>query len=135
MKGMTLLILILIFTACSTAKVDILPGANGVNTAIIKDIDKDDAESEGIKAAKKYCSDQKKQAIFINQYTRYTGDMPESTRNNVRKASQAAILVGGGLGTTQDDASTGAAVGTAGAVGYYMASGRDYRHEINFRCE
>jgi hypothetical protein len=120
--------------ACSTAKVRIMPGENGVNTIVSTDYEKDDAEEALVDKAKDYCKDSNKQAIFLKNGSNYTGKMDEGTRNTVKKASNAAILVGGaGYGTHNNTA--GGVLSGAGIVGRTMVNDRDYRAEAQFKCQ
>lgn len=140
MRNIYLLVGSLLFTvfgfACSTASVQVMPGEDGINRIRSRDIERDDAEDEAVKAANKYCEKRKLQAVFIpnNQKTQYTGDMDEETRNTVRKASKVASVLGGvGIGTGRTV--PGAVVGSAGTAGVMMTNDRDYESTLEFRCK
>jgi len=121
--------------ACSTAKVRILPGEN-VNKVVSTDYEKDDAEEAAIKEATEYCKEQHKRVAFVNQgnKSQYTGSMDESTRNNVRKASKAAMILSGPVGVGTDSGAAGGILGGAGIVGHEMTNDRDYKAEWDFKC-
>lgn len=105
-----------------------------------------------------------KHAAFIDEKIEYTGSMDEKTRDTLRKASKAAEMVGGtsasvnsnnedwshdseqtnnmGKNTTMHKRKhVGAQVnppnpiGTAGAVGTIMTSGKDYLIQMTFKCQ
>lgn len=119
--------------ACSTASVRVLPGENGLNRVMVRDIERDDAEEEAVDAAKEYCADRKQEAVFVKDKTAYTGKMDENTRNTVRKASTAAMVLGGG-GVAARQTTAGAILGGAGTAGHIMTNDRDYEVEVQFRC-
>lgn len=121
---------------CSTAKVRILPGENGRNRAVSRDIEKDDAEEAAIEKAREYCEKQGKQMYVLKEEkTDYQGSMDESTRKTVRNASKAAMILGGPAGVLSSSAGVGGAVSGAGAVGYSMTRDRDYEARLEFTCK
>ncbi len=136
MKLILIFVIALVFNACSTASVRVMPGEDGVNTVISKDIESEGAEEEAVDAAKKYCEEKKKEAVFIKtENTKYTGSMDEETRKTVRNASKVGMILGG-AGTAGDRTrGAGAVLGTAGTVGYGMTSDRDYVSELKFKCK
>jgi hypothetical protein len=130
---------VMVGMGCSTAKVRVMPGEDGVNRVVSRDIGRDGAEEASVEAANEYCEKQKKTAVFMKgkDSTKYTGSMDENTRNTVRKASKAAMILGGaggvlGGGGTQ---TAGAVLGGAGTVGTVMTSDRDYQAELEFKCQ
>jgi hypothetical protein len=85
--------------ACSTASVRVMPGADGVNTVVSRDIEKDGAETAAVDAANDYCKKKKKSAVFMGgDKTEYTGTMDEKTRETARRASQASSAGAGAIG-------------------------------------
>lgn len=120
-------------TACSTASVRVMPGEN-INRTIARDHDRDGAEEAATEAALKYCKEKGMEAKFVTAETKYTGEMEESTRNMVRRGSQAAMMIGGiGMGATRHRG-PGALLGSAGTVGYVVTSGKDYEVMTDFKC-
>lgn len=83
---------------CSTASVRVLPGEDGVNRIVSRDIEKEGAEEAAVDAANDYCKDRGKSAIFLDEKTQYTGSMDENTRRNVRMGGKAAQAVGMTMG-------------------------------------
>lgn len=130
-----LLIILFVFSACSTAKVRILPGEQ-VNKVVSTDYEKDDAEEAAIKEATEYCQKQNKRVAFVNpsNQSQYTGKMDEGTRNTVKKASKAAVIASGPLGVGTHSATAGGILGTAGMIGHTMVNDRDYKAEWDFKC-
>lgn len=111
--------------ACSTAKVRVMPGEKGVNKVVAKDIEQEGAEEAAIDAAREYCEKRNASFVVLKERTKYTGDMDESTRKTVRKASKTAQVLGG----------FNTPVSTAGRVGTSMTNDRDYKAEVFFKCK
>ncbi|MBC7387320.1 MAG: hypothetical protein H7301_14305 [Cryobacterium sp.] len=131
----TLSVLALFFAGCSTAEVRVLPGEDGVNRVVSRDIERDGAEKEALKKAEKYCEDRHKEMVVVQEdKTAYEGSMDEESRKTIRNASKAAVLLGGPAGVLSNSYGVGGAVGAAGGVGYSMTSDRDYKAEFKFRC-
>lgn len=126
--------IVVTLSACSTAVVRVMPGELE-NRVVVRDIHKEDAEEEATKAAKKYCEKKKQEAVFIKDSSKYTGTMDEETRDTVNKASKAAMILGGGVGTMGDEPTAGSVLGGAGMVGHTMTSGKDYEAEVTFKCK
>lgn len=127
---------LIIINACSTASVRVMPGEDGVHTVISKDIEKDDAEEEAVKAAQKYCKEKKQEAVFVKtEDTKYTGSMDENTRKNIRTASKVGMILGGAGTVGNRTRGAGAVLGTAGTVGYGVTSDRDYTSQVKFKCQ
>lgn len=122
-------------TGCSTAKVRVMPGENGVNQVLVRDIERDDAEVAAVDAANDYCKKQNRTAIFTKNKTSYTGDMDESTRNTIRKASGVATVLGATGVIPDDSRAAGAILGSAGVAGRSMTNDRDYQSQIEFKCQ
>lgn len=143
MKTSTLLMTLLATAAfslmtqgCSTAKVRILPGEDGNNQVVSRDIERDDAEEAAADEAKEYCEKQgKKLYVVKEEKTAYQGSMDEDTRKTVRNASTAAILLGGPTGVLSNSAGVGGAVAGAGMAGHAMTSDRDYEARFTFTCK
>lgn len=110
--------------ACSTAKVRVMPGEKA-NKVVARDIEKEGAEEAAIDAASDFCEDRNSSFVVLKESTKYSGDMDESTRNNVRKASKVATVLGG----------MNSPVGTAGRAGKMMTNDRDYVSTVIFRCK
>ncbi len=137
MKNLVVLVgAALLIQSCSTAKVRVMPGADGLNRVVARDIERDGAETAAVDAAHDYCKDQKKSAVFTKDKTQYTGNMDEGTRKTIRNASQAAQILGGvGIGSSSETRTAGAVLGSAGTVGREMTSDRDYEAEVQFKCQ
>lgn len=135
MKHLLLSGLVLSLTAvgCSTASVRMMPGES-VNRAMARDHDREGAEEAAVEAAHKYCKEKGSEALFVTNETKYTGEMQESTRNMIRRGSQAAMLVGGIGMAPRRSRPYGGLLGTAGTVGYVVTSGKDYEVVVDFKC-
>jgi hypothetical protein len=124
------------FASCAHHR-DVRPGADGIHRVVVRAQDKDQAERNAISQAEHYCEQSQKLPGFMDEKTQYTGSMDESTRDTVRKASTAALVLGGaGTVAGSNGVRTGGSVlGGAGAVGAIMTSGNDYVSEMRFKCQ
>lgn len=133
----TFLIASVFTSGCSTAKVRVMPGEEGVNRVIADDIEKDGAEKASVDAAEDFCKERHKHAVFFKNETKYTGSMNEDTRNTIRSASRAASIVG--FQTRTASAGTGMSspglLENAGTAGSSMTNNRDYKSEMTFKCQ
>lgn len=115
---------------------DVRPGTEGIHRVITRGPDKQQVEQSAISQANHFCEQRNLAAAFVNEDTKYTGEMDESTHNTLRKASQAAVIVGGGThvlgGRRESD--VGGAVAGVGTVGSIMTSGDAYTVDMKFKC-
>ena len=139
MKIFCKLVLVLAFVSvvatsgCSTANVRVMPGPDGTNRAVVRDVDKYEAEQAAFEAAKSYCEDRGEETVFLADDVEYTGDMDESEREQIRKASDSATVLAGVIRATE--ASDSAVIFEGGAaVGRSVTSGKDYEAEVRFAC-
>ena len=121
MKTLKLLFLTLILSSCSTASIRLLPGANGINKVFARDVELEKAEEAAVKAAKDYCDDKDKEAVFLKQKSAYTGKVDESTRKGVRAASNAVSIIPG--------------ASFIGSMGKAAMNDRDYLAGALFKCQ
>jgi hypothetical protein len=117
-------------SACSTARVRMMPGPNGEHRVVARDIERDDASEAATHAANEYCDKQGKQAVFLTDNTKYDGRMDEDTRNTIRQGSRVAMMLGGPGQYGRPDP-----ISTAGRAGYGYTNERDYSAEITFKCQ
>ena len=122
-KLVLVLLVGLALVACSSARTRVMSTADGANKVVADDVEREKAESAAFKSAKKYCKE--KQVVVISEKTEYRGTMDEKQRNFIRKASKTAWMLG----------KSGSPVETAGEAGQMMTSDRDYRAEIEFKCQ
>lgn len=111
--------------ACSTAKVFMMPGADGNHRVTARDRERDDASQAAHEAAREYCDKKGKEAVYVSNETKYDGQMEEGARNSIRQGSKVAMALGG----------YGSPIGTAGRGGYMYTNERDYEARIQFRCQ
>jgi len=122
--------------SCSSAKVRILPGEDGINKVVSRDRERDGAEEAAYKKARDFCEDQDKMFFLVKEEkTAYQGTMDEQKRKDIRNASKAAMVLSGPAGVLADNAAIGGAVAGAGTIGYSMTNDRDYTAEFQFRCK
>jgi hypothetical protein len=137
MKKLLLVVGLLSLASCAHHR-DVRAGADGIHKVIVREEEKEEAEQSAISQANHFCEEQQKHAAFIEEKSQYTGKMDEGTRDTVRKASKAAAVVGGTLGTFGEDRGTrnaGGIVGLGGVAGGVMTSGKDYTAEMKFKCQ
>jgi hypothetical protein len=126
--------LVLAVTACSKPSVRVMPGTDGTNRVVARDVEKPDAEQAAFEAAKTYCEELGKEAVFLSDDVEYTGSMDESQREAIRKASGSATMVAGVIRATE--ARDAAVVFEGGAaVGRSATAGKDYEAVVRFTCE
>jgi len=106
--------------ACSTAKVRVMPGEKGLVKVFARDIELDGAEEAAHKAAKEYCEEYDREAVFLKQKSAYKGTMDENTRKNIRNTSKAIQNV--------------PVFGFLGDVGASVTGDRDYLSAALFKC-
>ena len=109
-----------VFQGCSTASVRVLPGANGQHRVVVRDVEKHNAEEAAVEGAKEYCEKSRQQYFVVSENTKYTGEMDETARNTIRKASGVLGVIGG----THE----------IGAAGREITSDKDYVSEVVFEC-
>ena len=119
MKKISLLIVITLTLSSCASYEHVRPGADGVHRVIIRGVDKTDVEQAAIGEAKAYCDKKDLAPAFVNEDTKYTGSMKESTHKAIQKASEAAAVGGGMLGTFggSREKNVGEGLFGAGAVG------------------
>ena len=108
-------------TGCSTAKVQVMPGEDGVNRVVVRDVEKENAENKALESAGDFCKDRNQEAAFINNTSSYTSNIEEEPRKKVRKLSQVARVA----------MIAGVSEGLTGTV---MTSERDYESQLVFKC-
>ena len=133
MKCVVLTLVMSLLAACSTASVRVMPGADGTNKVVARDVEKYTAEEAAVEAAKDYCTERGKQAYFLSDSAKYTGDMDEAQRASVRKGSETATILGGVIRAT-DVKDAAIIFEGAGAAGRTATSGKDYEAEVRFTC-
>lgn len=122
----------LIFAGCAHHR-DVRPGTLGKNRVVTSATEGEAASRSAISQANHYCAQFKKEPRIESEKTIYTGEMDEDTRKTIRKASNAAILVGG-VYSNPKNPNMNPIVG-AGTVGSVMTNGEDYQTEMVFECK
>lgn len=120
-------------TACSTASVRVMPGQDGTNRVVVRDVEKHSAEEAAVEAATSYCQERGKEAFFLSDELEYTGDMDEAQRTAIRKQAETATVLAGVIRATELKDAAPIFEGS-GAVGRTMTSGKDYQAEVRFTC-
>ena len=124
----------LMLGACAHHR-DVRPSADGVHRVVVSTDDQDEGAREAIKQANHFCKERGLQAAFVNEESKYKGDMSESSYKNAKKATTAAKVLGGTayvLGGSNESA-IGGVVGLGGVVGDSVL-GKGYSVEMKFKC-
>ena len=124
---------LLLAGGCSTASVRVMPGEDGTNRVVVRDVEKYSAEKEAFEAAKAYCEDRGSEAVFLSDDVEYTGTMDEETRESIRRSSDSATMLAGVIRATEVKDAAYIFEGGA-AVGRSATSGKDYKAEVRFVC-
>lgn len=124
----------LMLGACAHHR-DVRPGVDGVHRVVISTDDQDQGSREAIEQANHFCKERGLQAAFVNEESKYKGDISEDNYKTAKKATTAAKVLGG---TTyvlggQKESSIGGIVGLGGVVGDSVL-GKGYSVEMKFKC-
>ena len=130
----SLLLVTAIIIACATASVRVMPGADGTNRVVVRDVEKHTAEEAAVEAANSYCQEHGREAFFHSDNVKYTGTMDEAQRAAIRKHAETATVMGGVIRATEVRDAAIIFEG-AGAIGRSETSGKDYEAEVRFTCE
>lgn len=136
---MNLLILaaLMVFSlvGCATFK-DVRPGEGGNHRVSVKTDDPEEGSRDAIRQANNYCKTKSKEAVFMNENSKYTGDMDEKDYRNAKRVTTVAKSVGGAVwvfgGKTERD--LGGLAGIGGTA-VDQALGKGYTVEMQFKCQ
>ena len=137
MKTNTYLILAVLLIAVSCAHHnDVRPGAEGVHIVNVQASDTEDGARDAIRQAHHFCETRGKQAAFVSEDKKYTGDMDEANYKTAKRVSRAAQVVGGGVWALGDHKRTKNVGGMAGLGGSAVdqALGDGYTVNMKFKC-
>ncbi len=124
----------LLVGACAHHR-DVRAGADGIHRVVINTDDKDQGARDAIAQANHFCKQRNLSAAFVEEGSKYQGDMDEQTYKNAKTASKVAKVLGG---TTyvmggKKESSAGGVVGLGGAVADTVL-GKGYAVEMKFKC-
>lgn len=127
--------LILTLASCASSE-HVRPGADGIHRVLIRGTDKTEVEQQAISEAKCFCDDRKLSPAFVNEDTKYTGSIDESTHKTIQKVSKAASVGGGMMGVLggEKEKNVGHGLFGAGAVGSVFQDGEAYTADMKFKC-
>lgn len=114
---------------------DVRASADGIHRVVITSDDQEEGQREAIRQANSFCKERNQTAAFVNENSKYTGDMEEGNYKNAKRATKAAQILGGStyvLGGKKESA-VGGIVGLGGAVGESVL-GKAYNTEMKFKC-
>lgn len=110
---------ILLIGACAH-HADVRPGAKGVHRVVVEASNKADGSRDAISQANSYCKQYEKQAVFLKENRKYTGDMKEQDYKNAKRGAKIAQSIGAlaGVGMKADS-----------------VIGDGYTVDMKFRCQ
>ncbi|RYZ73877.1 MAG: hypothetical protein EOP05_09680 [Proteobacteria bacterium] len=139
MKNITLLALTALtlttLAGCAHHR-DVRPGADGVHRVQVQSEDTEAGTRDAISQANNYCEEKKKEAVFIQEDKKYTGDLDEETYKTGKRIATVAKGVGAGVfvfgGNKERKAGTAAGIG--GGIGDNVL-GKGYTVDMKFKCQ
>ncbi len=131
-----LLVLVVIGVAACASYDHVRAGADGIHRVVIRGVERSEVEKEAIDEARAFCKDRNLAAAFVQEDTKYTGSMNESTHKTIQKVSKAAQVGGGMTGVFggQKESNIGKTVFGAGAVGSVFQDDEAYTADMKFKC-
>jgi hypothetical protein len=126
---------LLFIYSCASSR-HVRPGADGVHKVVIRGTDKESVEEQAIREAKSFCDDRHLSPAFINEETKYTGSIDETTHKTIQKISKAASVGGSMMGVFGGprERNVGQGVMGAGAVGSIFEDKEAYTSDMKFKC-
>lgn len=127
---------VLFLSSCATHH-HVRPGTDGIHRVIIRGEEKEVVEREAINEANNFCDEYNKIAAFVNEETKYTGSMDESTHKTIKKVSNAAMVGGSmmGIGGGKTESNAGEGIFGLGAVGAATLDHDAYTADMKFKCQ
>lgn len=115
---------------------DVRPGADGVHRVVVSTDDTEAGQRDAIEQANHYCKEHGKEAAFLKEESKYTGDLEESTYKNAKRASKVAKTVGGTVWAMggKKESDIGGLAGLGGTAAD-QALGKGYSIDMRFRCQ
>jgi hypothetical protein len=126
--------ILLLLSSCAHHR-DVRPSADGIHRVVVRAGDTDEGSREAIRQADHFCKERGRQAAFVKEEQKYTGDMDEKNYKNAKRATKVAQTVGGALWVFggKRESNLGGLVGLGGAAGD-AAIGEGYTVEMRFKC-
>lgn len=115
---------------------DVRPGADGVNRVQVTAEDTEKGAQDAIAQANHYCKEKNKEAVFLEENKKYTGDYDEETYKTGKKISKVAQGVGAGVFVFggRNERKAGTAAGVGGGIGDSVL-GKGYTVDMKFKCQ
>lgn len=126
---------LLIIAGCAHHR-DVRPGADGVHRVQVQAEDTEHGSRDAIAQANHYCEEKKKEAVFIQEDKKYTGDMDEETYKTGKTIAKVAKGVGAGVFVLggRNERKAGSAAGIGGGIGDSVL-GNGYTVDMKFKCQ
>ena len=114
---------------------DVRPSVNGVHRVVVTSEEKAEGARDAIDQAKHYCKQNGRNAAFVKEKQKYTGDMKEKTYKNAKRATKVAQSVGGAAWVFggRKESNLGGIVSLGAAAGD-AALGDGYTVDMRFKC-
>lgn len=125
----------LFLSACAHHR-DVRAGADGINRVVVKTEDTEEGSRNAISQANHFCEQFKKTPAFINEDSKYTGDMDEKDYKTGKKVAKVAKMVGGAAWVFggKNERNLGGIGALGGSVGDAVL-GKGYTVEMRFKCQ
>lgn len=135
MKYVLALAAVLFFSACAHHR-DVRPGVNGIHRVVVKSEEKDNGAQDAISQANHYCEQYHKSAAFLEEGSKYTGDMDEKDYKRGKTIAKVAQGVGGAAWVFggRNESNAGGILGLGGTVASGVM-GQGYTTEMKFKCQ
>lgn len=124
----------LFLSACAHHR-DVRPGPSGVHQVLFKVDEEGNGGREAMSQANHFCEQYGKQAVVLNEHTKYTGNMSESTYKTTKTAGKVATAVGGmaHIFGGEKERNAGGLV-ALGGIGANAMTSDGYSYKMRFRC-
>lgn len=125
-----------ILTAACAHHRDVRPGADGLNKVVVSAEDADQGSHNALSQARHYCESKNKEAVIVDENSKYVGSMDESTYKNVKTGSKVASAVGGAgmVFGGKNEKNAGGLLAIGGVAGD-AAAGNGYSYTMTFKCQ
>lgn len=134
MKKAIFLLGFLALGACAHHQ-DVRPGANGVNTVMVRADEDDSGGRDALSQANHYCESIGKRPVILKEKSAYKGSLSEENYKTTRTVGKVASAVGGTVAVFggRQERKLGQ-LGLLGGIGAGAVASDGYQHQMSFRC-
>jgi hypothetical protein len=135
MKIFFALIALFLMASCAHHR-DVRPGPGGIHRVVLATEDTDEGGRDAIAQANHFCKQSNRQAVIIDEGSKYTGSMKESDYKTGKTAAKVATAIGGAgyVFGGKNERTAGGIVGLGGGIADGIL-GNGYTVEMKFKCE